>query len=265
MMGRRVDFADLAKRNGVPRPASVEGVGDVGVRRVPIDSVALNPLNKRPDEDAELGELAETIRQHGVIQPLVVCSTAAYLAEFPTQESGLAGASWVTLIGNRRLRAMRMAEVPEALIVINDDRVTSMYEVMLVENGQRVGLPATLEAEAMVAVLGREKISQAELARRIGKSAPYVTQRLALLDLVPELRAAFDAGELTVKLARDFGALPPEQQATIVAAGKPYRFPSVPKPSVRRINAASPEAAAESIRKTFSPEELARLIALLTG
>ncbi len=265
MAGQRINLKEMARdRKGLAPVAELRSqASPAGVPAgVPIGTVALNPLNKRPPgEDAELGEMADTIRAQGLIQPLVVCSRSAYLAEFPDQ--AVAG-EWVALIGNRRLQAANLAGLTEVPIVVNNERVTSMYEVMLVENGQRRDLPATLEAEAMEQVLRRERIPQAELARRIGKSGAYVTQRLDLLGLIPALRVAFDAGELTVRLAREVGKLPEVRQQEIVAGGKPYRI-TTPPPSPRRINAASPEAAAESIRKAFTPEELAELIRLLSA
>jgi ParB family transcriptional regulator, chromosome partitioning protein len=277
-MGKSFDLASLAKEAPFRPPAFSDGNGRqhetvaVGpaVRTVPISSVATNPLNKRPPgEDDELEEMAETIREHGLIQPLVVCSAGAYRAEFPDQS--MEGVDWVALIGNRRLVGARKAGLTEVDIVVNDDRVTSMYEVMLVENGQRRDLPPALEAEAMEQVLGSAGISQRELARRIGKSAMYITQRLALLKLVPELRAALEQGELTVKLARLIGELPESAQEAVVAAGRPYRLPreddSTARPvhaAVRRISVSTPAATAESIRKLLGAEELAELIRLLS-
>lgn len=238
---------------------------------VPIDTVALNPLNKRPPgEDDEIADLAATIQERGVIQPLVVCSREAYVAEFPDQAGAVNGKRWIVLIGNRRLQAARAAGSVEVPILVNDESAASMYEVMLVENGQRRDLPPLLEAEAMSAVLSKEGISRRELARRIGKSHVYVAQRLALLGLIPELRRALQAGELKIELAREFGDLPPEQQEQIVEAGKPYRrlrgngVTASRGSSGRRIRAATPAIAAESIRQSFSRDELAELIRLLT-
>jgi ParB family chromosome partitioning protein len=278
-MGKRVNLAELAVDDvdygtTTASTADLQAVGpladlDSTHRLVPIGSVALNPLNKRPaGEDDELEQLAETIREHGVIQPLVVCSSTAYLAEFPRERRSIADADWVVLIGNRRLRAARLAEMSDVSIVVNDDRVTSMYEVMLVENGQRRELPPLLEAEAMAEVLDTASISQRELARRIGKSAPYIGQRLALLKLVPELRRAFEKGELTVERAREFGELTEPEQRAIVAAGRPYRRISdnavTGRPASRSIRVSSPAAAADSIRKSFSADELAELVRLLS-
>src|ERR1700761_1240470 len=91
---------------GAEQPREVSAEPPSGPRLVPLSALATNPLNKRhPGDDDQILEMAETIRQHGVIQPLVVCSAEAYLAAFPDQRAAIADAAWVTLIGNRRLGA----------------------------------------------------------------------------------------------------------------------------------------------------------------
>jgi ParB family chromosome partitioning protein len=150
---------------------------------------------------------------------------------------------------------------------VNDDRITSMYEVMLVENGHRKNLSPLDEAEAMSRVLKEEHITQKELARRVGRTAMYVSQRLALLNLIPELRNAFAVGILKLELARQIGTLPEDEQQAIADAGQPYRLQPAGGAksgvSTRRISAGTPQQAAESIRKLFTPDELAELIRLL--
>ncbi|MDN5750821.1 MAG: ParB/RepB/Spo0J family partition protein [Pseudonocardia sp.] len=270
--GRRVRLSSLAGAPDVAGPAvdAAAVPAAVGDRRVSVHEVAPNPLNKRPaGEDDEIAAVAETIREYGVIQPLVVCSVAAYLVAYPAQRDVLGDAAWVALIGNRRLRAARLAGLREIDIVVNDEQASTMYEVMLVENGQRRDLPAWLEAEAMDEVLATAGISQRELGRRIGKSAMYVTQRLALLRLVPELRELLEQGELTIEQGRTFGDLPEDEQRAIAAAGAPYRRPGVngvytgPRAAPRAIRVTTPAAAAASIREQFDEAELRELIKLL--
>lgn len=240
-----------------------------GTRTVPLSTLTTNPLNKRhPGDDDQLLEMAETIRQHGVIQPLVVCSAEAYLTAFPEQRAAIGEAHWVTLIGNRRLGAARLVPLVEVAIVVNDDQVTSMYEVMLVENGQRKDLPPVLEAEAISEALKATGISQRELARRIGKSHMYVSQRLSLLKLIPEFRELFERGVLTVERARQLGELTAEDQTTIYAGGPPYQKQvryGGSRPGAKVIRVTSPAVAAESIRAKFNDEELAQLVHFLSA
>ena len=284
-MGKRVSLADLARDDfttdfaepaaqAAPKAIHLVEASPVisgALRKVAADQVATNPLNKRPTgQDDQIAEMAETIRAHGIIQPLVVCSVDSYLAQFPQQRSSFEdGDRWVVLIGNRRLHAARLASLAEVDIVVNDNQVASMYEVMLIENGQRKELPPLLEAEAIAEALRDGGLSQRELARRIGKSHVYISQRLSLLKLVPALRVLFEQGELTVEQGRDFGELPAAEQRKIAAAGRPYRRPSgnavnTPRLVTRSIRVTSPAIAAESIRQKFTPDELAELVDLLT-
>ena len=111
-MARKVNLASLAAddvADSAPqeRPAA-------GATELPIDKVALNPLNQRSegDEDPdELAELTATIREHGVLQPLVVATAPAFLQRYPDQATALGDSRWVALIGNRRLVAARRGPV----------------------------------------------------------------------------------------------------------------------------------------------------------
>lgn len=267
--GRRVSFAALAAEDD-PAPLRGAGLEAPGpARTVPLHTVALNPLNKRPlGEDDELAALAETIRRHGVLQPLVVCGVEVFARAFPDAAAGIAaGSEWVALIGNRRRRAAGLADLATVDVVVNDDRIASMWEVMLVENGARRDLPPWLEAEAIAAALAASAISQRELARRIGRSPMYVTQRLALTKLVPQLREALELGELTIEQARQLGELTPGEQQAVVERGKPYRAGVHAVYIGRRERTfrvgSTPAAAAASIRERFDADELTELIALL--
>lgn len=290
-MGKEINLADLADEDfytadatpssttatataaelpGVPATAVPDGAGDWML--VPEGSLALNPLNKRyPGEDDEIEGLAETIKgRTKVIQPLVVCTADAFLAEFPDQADAIGTASWVVLIGNRRLMGIRRAGLDDLVrVIVNDDLAEDMYLAMLIENGHHRGLPPLLEAEAMSETMAKRGYGHRELARKIGKSHPYVIQRLALLKLIPALKGAFQRGELKIELARQIGELKPSEQEQIVAAGKPYRLLGgnavTTRPGRQRtIRASTPAIAAASIRQRFSPDELTELIRLLT-
>lgn len=276
-MARKVNLAALAANDVVDRQKDDEAAKPTsGSIDLPIDKVALNPLNQRleGDEDTdELEQLTDTVREHGVLQPLVVCTVAVFLERYPQQSTTLNGARWVTLIGNRRLVAARGAGLQHVPALVNDERADSMFEVMLVENSHRRDLAPLREAEAMRQLLDREQVSQAGLARRIGRTPAYVTQRLALLSLIPALKAALDDGSLSVKLAREFGTLAVEEQEAVAAAGPPDWSPRVNPVNASRRRAASrrtnlpagdPAAAAQSIRELYSGDELAELIRLLT-
>lgn len=273
-MGRRFDLSALAEEKPfVPpafkeRPAALvpEPHDDSEYRQIPVKAIALNPLNERPaGDDQEIEGLADTLREYGVIQPLLVCSVTAFLERYPKESGGLGNADWVVLIGNRRLRAARRAGVAEVPAIVNDERVSSMYRAMLIENLQHHAMPPLHEAEAMAKAMAEEKLTQRALADQIGKSQGFVSQRLTLLKLVPELRRALAAGELHIKLARTFGELPADEQRAIVAAGKPYRLQRAKPTPARSGWASSPARAATTITSKFTnPDELAELVRLLS-
>lgn len=298
-MGKRVNLAELA-REEVPQhysaPSSPRPVDDVpaptpsapaeeavaapepgpATSMLPVAEIVSNPLNQRAaddDEDGEFYELVATIRGHGILQPIVVCSASAFSNRYPDQQQLVDGARWIALIGNRRLRAAAVAGLREIPALVNDDRVASMYEVMLVENSHRKALGPLHEAEAMQRLLSEANISQRALATRIGRTPMYVSQRMALLGLIPALREAFELGALKVEQARQFGSLPEQEQEAIAAAGPPYRRPppvqsaqslEAPRRTRRSIAVSSPARAAASIREVFTETERAELIRLLS-
>ena len=183
----KVDLASLAGADVVDSAPRSRGRRQSGVTELAIDEVAANPLNQRTpaDEDqVELEAMADTIAAHGVLQPLVVVTTTAFVAAYADHGAALGDARWVALIGNRRLAAARLAGRHHVPVVVNDGQVGSMFEVMLVENGHRRDLAPLREAEAMSRVLDGEGITRDELAKRIGRTGAYVTQRMHLLGLI---------------------------------------------------------------------------------
>lgn len=297
-MGKRVNLAELAREEvpdayspapkraatpeqppdapTIPEALETESVAGTDLSLLAVADIVSNPLNQRPaddDADDDFDQLVDTVRGHGVLQPIVVCSAPAFVARYPDERGAVSSASWVALIGNRRLRAAAAAGLERVPALVNDDRIASMYEVMLVENSHRKDLGPFHEAEAMQRLLAEAGISQRALAGRIGRTPMYVSQRIALLGLIPALREALEAGTLKVEQARQFGGLPEDEQEAIAAAGPPYRKPTpgpadrVPQgaPRNRRsIAVSSPARAAASIREVFTETERAELIRLLS-
>ena len=150
-MSRKVDLAALAATD-VPDSTPSSGRGSAGVTELPIDKVTTNPLNKRAEADedqAELEAMAQTIREHGILQPLIVATEATFTTAYPAEREAVGEARWVTLIGNRRLVAAKMAGRASVPGIVNNDQAASMFEVMLVENGHRRDLAPLREAEAL--------------------------------------------------------------------------------------------------------------------
>lgn len=294
-MGKRVNLAELAREEvpdtysppprlvpAEPAPEVASGAADAAADNgawdttlLPIAEIVSNPLNQRAaddDADEDFDQLVSTIRGHGVLQPIVVCSAQAFSTRYPNELGDTNGVSWVALIGNRRLRAAAAAGLDRIPALVNDDRVASMYEVMLVENSHRKSLSPLHEAEAMQRLLLEAKINQRALAGRIGRTPMYVSQRMTLLGLIPALREVLEAGMLKLEQARQFGGLPEHEQEAIAAAGPPYRRPvpgavnreTPPAPRRRSIAISSPARAAASIREVFTETERAELIRLLS-
>ena len=157
---------------------------DAGSVYLPISQVepGLNQPRKNFDDEA-LADLADSIREHGVIQPLVV--------------RRLSSGYYQIIAGERRWRASKLAgmsEVP-AVIIEADDR--KVMELGLIENLQREGLNPMEEAEGYQVLLTDYGMTQDEVARRMGKSRPAITNALRLTALPPEVREMLISGQLS--------------------------------------------------------------------
>jgi len=157
---------------------------DTGSVYLPISQVepGLNQPRKNFDDEA-LADLADSIREHGVIQPLVV--------------RRLSSGYYQIIAGERRWRASKLAglaEVP-AVIIEADDR--KVMEIGLIENLQREGLNPMEEAEGYQVLLTDYGMTQEEVARRMGKSRPAITNALRLTALPPEVREMLINGQLS--------------------------------------------------------------------
>lgn len=178
--------------------------------RVPVEDLVGNPENRRNLGD--LQELADSLKQHGLRQPVGVIPSDDFAAVFPQHKETVEGAVFVVINGNRRLAAARMAKVPTLAVHVTElADSTAVRIAVLVENIHRKNLDPLEEAEALqelVVIYG----SNAEVGRQLNKSKVWVGQRLALLNLKPHLKGAVHDGSLRIKDARRLGTLPPEEQ-----------------------------------------------------
>jgi ParB family chromosome partitioning protein len=161
-----------------------------GVDEVDIDLVVPNPEQPRTafNEDT-LGDLVESIREHGVLQPLLV-------SELPQ------GGTYQLVAGERRLRAARMAGLERVPVVIKEAASRELLELALVENLQREDLSPLEEAQAYRRLADEFGMTQEAIAGRVGKSRAAVANALRLLGLDGELRNSLVAGEITEGHAR---------------------------------------------------------------
>ncbi|MFD8363454.1 ParB/RepB/Spo0J family partition protein [Streptomyces hygroscopicus] len=178
-----------------------------------IELLAFNPYNPR-EELTRIEETAESLKVKGQLQPLSVVRRHAFLEIYPEHREVIGQAKYVVIDGNRRLAAARKAGLTSLRIDVNDSLAesgASILESSLVANIHRVDVPPLDQARAIQGLLGFYK-SQTEVAKRLGKSGAWVSQRLALLELAPDLQEKVEAGELRVKDARRIGRLPIGQQ-----------------------------------------------------
>jgi len=155
---------------------------------VAVETIEENPYQPRKIFDAdELTSLSDSIKTHGILQPLVVRQV---------------GEKYQLIAGERRLRAARTAglsAVPVRIVDFNDQQTV---EAALVENIQRTDLNAIEKAEGFKDYLDRFNMTHEQLATRLGLSRPTITNLVALLDLPPEVQTMVRAGQLTLGHAK---------------------------------------------------------------
>ncbi|MCD9904768.1 ParB/RepB/Spo0J family partition protein [Streptomyces sp. MT29] len=213
------DAGRPAPRRVRTRQQIINGEGKRPPAAVALKELAHNPSNPRA-ELTDIEETAASLKEKGQLQPVAVVRRAAFLAVHPGFEEGLGNADYVVIDGNRRLAAAAVAGLTELRIDVNDDLAAStedMLEGALIANIHRVDVPALDQAKAIRELLTKHG-SQEKVAKRLGKSGAWVSQRLALLELPKDLQEKVEAGELTVKDGRRIGRLPAEQQQAEAAA-----------------------------------------------
>jgi len=177
-----------------------------GQRRVPIEFLKPNPRNPRRNfSEAELGELAQSIRERGVIQPIVVRPT------------GQAGEAYEIVAGERRWRAAQRAglhDIPVVVIEVSDGEA---LELAVIENVQRTDLNALEEAAGYQALATEFSHSQDAIANIVGKSRSHVANTVRLLKLPDSVKDYINAGKLSAGHARALiGQADPEGMARAI-------------------------------------------------
>jgi ParB family chromosome partitioning protein len=171
------------------RQAGQAGAGDVGPRGVAIDLVQRNPQQPRKHfDEGELTELANSIRTHGVLQPILV--------------RPIPGGRFEIVAGERRWRAAQRAGLHTIPAVIREFDEVEVLEIAIVENVQRTDLNPIEEAQGFQALIDRFNRTQEEIADAVGKSRPHIANMLRLLKLPEELQEMVRDGRLTAGHAR---------------------------------------------------------------
>jgi ParB family chromosome partitioning protein len=163
------------------------------VDTVDIDLVVPNPQQpRRHFDDAALQELAESIAEHGVLQPLVVTKVP----------SDLGPATYQLIAGERRLQASRRAGLTRVPVVIMEATDAQLLEIALVENIQRQDLNPIEEAIAFKRLAEDFSMTQEQIAKRVGRSRVAVANTVRLLSLEDDIRASLVSGQISEGHAR---------------------------------------------------------------
>lgn len=173
------------------------------VVEIPLDELRVNPYQPRKifDEDA-LNELAESIKNHGVFQPIIV-------------KKSIKG--YEIIAGERRVRASKKAGLTEIPAIVRDFTDEEMMEIALLENLQRENLTSIEEAEAYKKLIDNLNLTQDELAKKVGKSRSHITNILGLLRLPNDIKEMINNSQISMGHARILSKLDDDNQIKEVA------------------------------------------------
>jgi len=174
------------------------------IREIPVGELDPNPDQPRRTFGREsLEQLAASIREQGVLQPLLVAPAA--------------GGRYRIIAGERRYRAGRMADLETLPCIVRDIDAIRQMEVALIENLQREDLNPLEEARGIDALMQQCGYTQEEVSERLGKSRPAVANTLRLLDLPEEVQAMIREGKLTSGHGRALAGMKKEQSRLAVS------------------------------------------------
>jgi ParB family chromosome partitioning protein len=202
----------------------------VSTTEIPLARIRPNPRQPRQRMDpGELEALATSIREHGILQPILVTETID---------------GYQLVAGERRFRASQMAGLERIPAVVRQLLDREQLELALVENLQRADLGPLEEAHAYRSLVTEFELSHEQIAQRVGRAKSTIANTLRLLDLDPAVQAALSEGQITEGHARAIAGLPLEQQARIAASVAAQQF-SVRQTEelVRRLRAPRPATA----------------------
>jgi len=189
-LGRGLD--DLEKEIGsVPDMSILTGAERVVVRKIPLSQIGANPDQPRKTfSDAELAELSASIRERGVIQPILLRAV--------TGQSHM----YEIVAGERRFRASKMAGLTEIPAIIKTISNENAMEIALIENVQRENLNPVEEAFAYKNLMDKCKYELSDVVRLIGKSESYIRNAIRLIELPESVQQMVKNGDISASHAR---------------------------------------------------------------
>ncbi len=195
-LGKGLD-ALIPKKTNIMSSSS----NDEHVFEISIESVRPNPRQPRTDfAPEELNELTASIRQHGILQPLVVIKV---------------GSGYELIAGERRLRAAKAVGLKMVPVVVRAANDQAKLELSLIENIQRQNLNPMEEARAFRALADDFYLTHEDIARRVGKTRSVVSNTVRLLDLPRDIQDALAAGKINYASARALISLPEIDQRRV--------------------------------------------------
>ncbi len=173
------------------------------VQRVPLGRIRPCPFQPRKDFTADtLRELADSIREQGIVQPLIVRDR---------------GDHFELIAGERRWRAAQLLNLPDVPIILREADDRAVLELALIENLQRENLNPIEEAQGYFQLISQFNLTQEDVATKVGKSRAVVANALRLLKLPPTLQAYIRDGRLSVGHAKVVLGLPSDKQQELAA------------------------------------------------
>ena len=168
-----------------------------GQEELPISAIERNPYQPRQEVDeASLEELSASVAEHGVLQPILVTQTAT---------------GYRLIAGERRLRAAEMAGLERIPAVVRTATESEQLAWALIENLQRADLNSMEEARAFQRLIDEFGLTHEEIAHRVGRARPTVTNTLRLLELAPGVQEAIERRQVSEGHGRALGGVPDHQ------------------------------------------------------
>lgn len=201
-LGKMLDSVLNDVEREYERQFDILGIDMDVVKEIDIDDISANPYQPRKHFDAEaLDELSQSIKKHGLIQPIIVIA----------KDNG-----FVLIAGERRLRAAKMAGLERIRAVIMEVGEQNMRELALIENIQRADLNPIELANSYKELINEHQITQEELASIIHKSRAQITNTMRLLSLSKNTQRLIEEGKLTQGHAKVIVGLNADDEAVVV-------------------------------------------------
>jgi ParB family chromosome partitioning protein len=198
-----------------PPLARIEPVSDSGegIHQLSLTSISASPLQPRKQFEHEaLQELVDSIREHGIIQPLIVRLAAA-----SPSGGGQVDGRYELIAGERRLRAAKELGLEKVPAIVRSANDLEVLELSLIENLQRADLNPIEEAQAYARLAGEFSMRQEDIAQKVGRSRAAVANAMRLLDLHPQIQTWVTQELLSVGHAKVLLALKSAEEQLFVA------------------------------------------------